>query len=774
MGNCWPSKPRETKQQQKMPYHRLERSSATNKSSHETHNYAVYNTHSRQPTSASSEKLPHLSVQSSKTGNREYPPMYKYDLNSQRNNSPNKQPPNPAVTRSRSVTVPERTILPDRHTVTEIDSDKPTSKLTNNFILETRNVKPMQLRYSDLKGYAETLEALVKLESEYEKKSIESLNAKNIVVRWDIKSKYQGYVYFRPLEVDNTEMDFTIGQRYRITPVSSEVPGKSIEGELIQIPDDFTTDYCLCVRGAVTNFSEHNKVNIEALWNGISFERMCDSLKIIKSGSISSNLRDCLCGKRMNFSAHLTRPLPKEYTTPGVDHLDDTQKRAIQLGLDSMFCLIQGPPGSGKTTTSACLIYHLNRITGAKVIAVAPSNLAVDKLCSRVAETGLNVVRLCAPTRERLSACLEELTVHRKAQELVPELFNLQAKKDRGELKSSSEMGQYLKLKRSIEIRVLQEADVICCTCVMAADRRLYSIEFTNVLIDECGQALEPECLIPISRDVSRLILVGDQCQLGPVVHCPEAAKAGLDRSLFQRFCTLGAPLVRLEIQYRMHPELSRFPSRMFYDNQIRNGVRASERTDCCLPFWPNPNKPTFFYLVRSEEQRARNGLSYLNRREAQVVKSIILRLIEAGVRRNSIGVIAPYDGQKTYLVGQLGDLANGPNENVEISTVDGYQGREKDYIILSCVRSNQKRNMGFLKDPRRLNVALTRARYGLILIGDPNTLSKDPLWYELLRFYHEQNLLVEGPLKQLRRATMTLLKPRIPYAYKPRTDWLA
>ncbi|CAM0512780.1 unnamed protein product, partial [Fasciola hepatica] len=226
--------------------------------------------------------------------------------------------------------------------------------------------------------------------------------------------------------------------------------------------------------------------------------------------------------------------------------------------------------------------------------------------------------------------------------------------------------------------------------------------------------------------------------------------------------------------QYRMHPELVRFSSRVFYDNQIQSGVTALDRRGCPRFRWPSSDIPTFFYSVESEEQLAPNGVSYWNPEEAKAVKAIICKFIDQGVNPSEIGVIAPYVGQKTYLIRQLASVANRRNQGVEVSSVDGYQGREKNYIILSCVRSNRNRNVGFLNDPRRLNVALTRARYGLIIIGNPVTLSRDPLWNELLHFYHDQNLLVKGSIDSLQRAALISRKPKVPYAYERRIEWPA
>ncbi|THD19170.1 Regulator of nonsense transcripts protein [Fasciola hepatica] len=178
---------------------------------------------------------------------------------------------------------------------------------------------------------------------------------------------------------------------------------------------------------------------------------MHDALERIGLGFTSSYLSDFLCGKLESKSTHFTGNLPTTYTVPSVDQLNNTQKRAIQLGLENVICLIQGPPGTGKTITSTCLIYHLNRVTGRKVIALAPSNTAVDNLCARVAKTGLNVVRLYSLAKEKQSTRLNELSVRVKALQLNPGLARLQLEKNRGEFKSQEQQNLFQELKKLAE-----------------------------------------------------------------------------------------------------------------------------------------------------------------------------------------------------------------------------------------------------------------------------------------------------------------------------------
>uniref|UniRef100_A0A8B9HPA5 ATP-dependent helicase RENT1 n=1 Tax=Astyanax mexicanus TaxID=7994 RepID=A0A8B9HPA5_ASTMX len=262
-----------------------------------------------------------------------------------------------------------------------------------------------------------------------------------------------------------------------------------------------------------------------------------------------------------------------------------------------------------------------------------------------------------------------------------------------------------------------------------------------------------------------QLILVGDHCQLGPVVMCKKAAKAGLSQSLFERLVVLGIRPIRLQVQYRMHPALSAFPSNIFYEGSLQNGVTAADRIKKGFDFqWPQPDKPMFFYVTQGQEEIASSGTSYLNRTEAANVEKITTRLLKAGAKPDQIGIITPYEGQRSYLVQYMqfsGSLHTKLYQEVEIASVDAFQGREKDFIILSCVRANEHQGIGFLNDPRRLNVALTRARYGVIIVGNPKALSKQPLWNHLLNYYKEQKVLVEGPLNNLRESLMQFSKPR-------------
>lgn len=486
----------------------------------------------------------------------------------------------------------------------------------------------------------------------------------------------------------------------------------------------------------------------------------------VDDSSVSAYIYHRLLGHEVEevlFRCHL----PKHFSAPNLPDLNRSQVYAVKHALQRPLSLIQGPPGTGKTVTSATIVYQLVKQNGGPVLVCAPSNTAVDQLTEKIHRTNLKVVRLCAKSREAIDSPVSFLALHNQIRKMETntELQKLQQLKDEtGELSSVDEK-RYRMLKKSAEKELLEAADVICCTCVGAGDPRLVRLKFHSILIDESMQATEPECMVPVVLGVKQLILVGDHCQLGPVVMCKKAARAGLSQSLFERLVVLGIRPFRLEVQYRMHPELSRFPSNFFYEGSLQNGVCADERKLVKIDFpWPIADRPMFFHVTQGQEEIAGSGTSYLNRTEASNVEKIATRFLRCGVKPEQIGVITPYEGQRAYLVQYMqyqGSLHSKLYQEIEIASVDAFQGREKDIIIMSCVRSNEHQGIGFLNDPRRLNVALTRAKYGIIIVGNPKVLSKQPLWNHLLSFYKEQKVLVEGPLANLKESMIQFAKPK-------------
>ncbi|KAK2552912.1 Regulator of nonsense transcripts 1 [Acropora cervicornis] len=620
-------------------------------------------------------------------------------------------------------------------------------------------------RYEDAYQYQNIFGPLVKLEADYDKKLKESQTQDNIVVRWDIGLNKKRIAYFS-FPKTNDDMRLMPGDELRLRYVGElHKPWQGV-GHVIKVPNN---DILLCMqyRGSLnimfSDFGEevgielrsnlgapvectHNFV-VDFVWKSTSFDRMQTGMKTfaVDETSVSGYIYHKLLGHEVEEQV-VKCQLPKRFSAQGLPELNHSQVYAVKTVLQRPLSLIQGPPGTGKTVTSASVVYHLAKQNNGQVLVCAPSNIAVDQLTEKIHKTGLKVVRLCAKSREAIDSPVAFLALHNQVRNMdsVPELQKLQQLKDeQGELSAADEK-RYRSLKRNCERELLQHADVICTTCVGAGDPRLSKFRFRTVLIDESTQATEPECMVPVILGCKQLILVGDHCQLGPVVMCKKAANAGLSQSLFERLVVLGIRPIRLQVQYRMHPSLSEFPSNLFYDGTLQNGVTIAERQQPGIDFpWPVPDKPMT---------------------EAANVEKIATRFLRAGVKPEQMGVITPYEGQRAYLVQYMqfsGSLHANLYLEIEVASVDAFQGREKDYIILSCVRSNEHQGIGFLNDPRRLNVALTRAKYGIIVIGNPKILSRQPLWNHLLNYYKENKALMEGPLNNLKESMIQFSKPR-------------
>jgi regulator of nonsense transcripts 1 len=269
------------------------------------------------------------------------------------------------------------------------------------------------------------------------------------------------------------------------------------------------------------------------------------------------------------------------WTFPGKD-------RHIGVGRLSPRAAETGPSKCRASWSLDCKfdVSSCTRYCYSQVLVVAPSNVAVDHLTEKIAAAGLKVVRVSARSREIVSTAVDHLCLHNMVTELAnathPELARLIRLKldSAGQLNDSDER-RHRHLHREAERQLLQAAEVICTTCTGAGDKRLEGFRFKQVLIDEATQAAEPECLIPIVMGAKQLILVGDHCQLGPVIMCKKAAAAGLSQSLFERLIMLGIRPIRLQVQYRMHPCLAAFPSNTFYEGSLQKCVRWRRLHSC-------------------------------------------------------------------------------------------------------------------------------------------------------------------------------------------------
>lgn len=309
-----------------------------------------------------------------------------------------------------------------------------------------------------------------------------------------------------------------------------------------------------------------------------------------------------------------------------------------------------------------------------------------------------------------------------------------------------SEWRAYLRKEFQLQRKIIRNSEVVVSTCDSSGANVFEGLCFHTVLIDEASQATEPECLVPITHGAERLILVGDQCQLQPVILCPECRRCKMDLSLFERLIHIGMDVQLLREQYRMHPVLSEFSNHAFYEDKLRDGISEANRPVLEKLGYPNKKAPLCFWHVVGEEAVGRTGTSYMNMTEGKCVIELVQHLLSNGVRESQIGIITSYTGQR-LLIQTL--LSKSHISNIELASVNMYQGREKDYIIFSCVRSNLKNQIGFLKDQKRLNVSLTRARFGFFIIGNIDTLKNDEIWKMYLRFHIGYKSLIEGKMNR-------------------------
>ena len=496
---------------------------------------------------------------------------------------------------------------------------------------------------------------------------------------------------------------------------------------------------------------------IDRAANKVAFDRMRDALNSIFEEEGGAPLRDLLLGLVHDpvGTAGLGPELGGANRRPAgrPEGLNESQKVACEAAISQRLTLIQGPPGTGKTHTAVRILQSWSSQNAGTILAVADSNVAVDNLLEGLLGLGVSAVRLGQPVKVRES--LREATVdaqmeshplrrdleeHLELNEKLARRIPGMKGKEKGLAHRDLNRGwkEVRRIERQMRDDILDRAQVLCCTCIGVGHQLLDGRKFTRVLLDEATQATEPASLVPLVRGARQIVLVGDHRQLPPTVISRRAENGGLRRSLFERLVAMGIEPMLLDTQYRMHPAISDFPNRTFYEGRLVDGITAADRPNPAGLLWNDWEVPMAFLPVNGDELLSPDGASKENPAEAGWVAKILENLLQAGdLEETDIGIITPYAGQ----VRAIRDALPERNDSVEVHTVDGYQGREKEVIIFSCVRSNSDGIVGFLSDARRLNVALTRAKRGLIVIGDPDTLRNDETWASWLDYIRSRNL---------------------------------
>ena len=498
----------------------------------------------------------------------------------------------------------------------------------------------------------------------------------------------------------------------------------------------------------------------------VSYDRMQTALRqlLIDEVGISTHLATRLLGVDSMPPMRIAKLPSHSFTVWGSKPLSSAQERAVRQSLTSPLTLVQGPPGTGKTTTSASIVYWLSRQGDGQVLVCAGSNAAANTLARAIARLGVSTIRYYASSAVSshwsdmpCNVLLSHYAIETK------ELTALRAQQQNvGGFLVGSHERRFKRLVKESTQEALALVSVVVCTCSAAGDSLLAGRTFHAVLIDEAAQITEPETLIPITKGCHVLVLVGDQQQLSPLVKCAAAKAGGLAISMFERLTHCFPKHCFLDEQHRMHPALSHAPNALFYGGRIRDAagireLRASK--DVTFP-WPVPGHPFFFWHLRNREQTGPRGNSYSNSQEAQCICRLVCALVKCGAPAEEIGVIAMYEAQRVLVTTMLrssvaaGSLTSEQLSEVEVATIDAYQGRERDFILITVSRSNdltqERAALGISLDPRRLNVSLTRARRGLVVVGDSLTLRRSTQWQAL--FLKWAGLVFEGELGAMKQ----------------------
>ena len=496
--------------------------------------------------------------------------------------------------------------------------------------------------------------------------------------------------------------------------------------------------------GRIVDLQREDAMGIQLFFDETSYRLMFDALDRVlraKSGRLAA-LRDIFYTKAP-ASKFSFEPMRFPWLNP-------SQERAVNEVLWAKdVAVVHGPPGTGKTTTLVEAIYETLR-RESQVMVCAQSNMAVDWISEKLVDRGVAVLRIGNPTR--VNDKMLSFTYERRfeAHPDYPQLWSI--RKAIRELRSQKKrpdswhqkMDRLKSRATELELRIRQslfgEARVIACTLTGAANRVLEGEKYSTLFIDEAAQALEAACWIAI-RKAGRVIFAGDHCQLPPTVKSIAALKGGLGKTLMERIVEQKPEVVTLlKVQYRMNEQIMRFSSDYFYNGEVETAPGITHRSilDYDLPMmWIDTED------VDGKEEFIGESCGRINRAEAELTLSTLQeyfdkigknRILEESI---DVGIISPYRAQVQLLRKMIRqkEFFRPYRRLISVNTVDGFQGQERDIILISLVRSNDGGEIGFLRDLRRMNVAITRARMKLIILGNAATMTSHPFYRKLYEF---------------------------------------
>lgn len=551
--------------------------------------------------------------------------------------------------------------------------------------------------------------------------------------------------------------------------------GKEEKNDIHYFPFSSTVSYVDGERMVVTLPSSQELIDLEnatqlgvqLYFDETSYKTMFHALDdaINAKNNRLADLKDIFAGQQ--------KPRKYAFTPMQFPWLNKTQEQAVNEVLWAKDVeVVHGPPGTGKTTTLVEAIYEtLHRET--QVLVCAQSNMAVDWISEKLVDHGVPVLRIGNPSR--VNDKMLSFTYERKFESHpdYPELWSI--RKTIRQIKDNRKRGENVhqkiarlrdrasEIEMAINAQLFDEARVVACTLVGSANKLLVRHKFSTLFIDEAAQALEPACWIAIRR-ASRVVLAGDHQQLPPTIKCYDAMKQGLGKTLMERIVENQPEAVTLlKVQYRMNDAIMKFSSDWFYHGEVESheSVRHRSILDWDHPIqWVDGNE----ILKEVNESLEQQGASEdkldidfteqfigenhgrINKAEAELVLTTLRNYIEKIGRerflseRLDVGIISPYKVQTQYLRQQIRKREEFRpfRQVISVNTVDGFQGQERDLILISLVRSNDSGQIGFLSDLRRMNVAMTRARMKLIIFGDKHTLCHHPFYRQLIKYVEE------------------------------------
>ena len=552
----------------------------------------------------------------------------------------------------------------------------------------------------------------------------------------------------------------------------SSLPSEGAGGGFSYLPFSSTVSYVDGDRMVVTlpssqaliDLQNTTNLGVQLYFDETSYKTMFHALDdaINAKNNRLADLKDIFAGQ--------LKPEKRTFAPLSFPWLNKTQEQAVNEVLWAKDVeVVHGPPGTGKTTTLVEAIYEtLHRET--QVLVCAQSNMAVDWISEKLVDHGVPVLRIGNPSR--VNDKMLSFTYERKFESHpdYPELWSI--RKTIRQIKENRKRGDNVhqkiarlrdrasEIEMAINAQLFDEARVVACTLVGSANKLLVRHKFSTLFIDEAAQALEPACWIAIRR-ASRVILAGDHQQLPPTIKCYEAMKQGLGKTLMERIVENQPDAVTLlKVQYRMNDDIMKFSSDWFYQGEVESDESVKHRSVLDLEHsiqWIDGNEilqqvnedlekqgaPEEKLDIDFTEQFIGENHGRINKAEAELVLSTLKNYIDKIgkerflAERLDVGIISPYKVQTQYLRQQIRKREEFRpfRQVISVNTVDGFQGQERDIILISLVRSNDNGQIGFLSDLRRMNVAMTRARMKLIIFGDKATLQHHTFYRKLIQY---------------------------------------